>query len=88
MVFVSHLSTNYCTSNPGRSSNRRTSYVSSPCLFRFGLDERVEFKIRDIGDGFDESGVDALFLDAGLTQESSASTVLDAETLSPITTLT
>lgn len=37
--------------------------VARKNLTRFGLDERVEFKIRDIGDGFDESGVDALFLD-------------------------
>ncbi len=32
-------------------------------LTRFGLAERVEFKIRNIEDGFDETGVDALFLD-------------------------
>jgi tRNA (adenine57-N1/adenine58-N1)-methyltransferase len=37
--------------------------VARKNLIRFGLDDRVEFKIRDIGDGFDESGVDALFLD-------------------------
>ncbi len=32
-------------------------------LDRFGLAERVTFKIRNIADGFDETGVDALFLD-------------------------
>lgn len=32
-------------------------------LTRLGLDERVEFKLRDIADGFDEENVDALFLD-------------------------
>jgi tRNA (adenine57-N1/adenine58-N1)-methyltransferase catalytic subunit len=32
-------------------------------LTRFGLADRVEFKIRNIEDGFDETGVDALFLD-------------------------
>ncbi len=32
-------------------------------LERIGLDERVSFKLRDIGEGFDETGVDALFLD-------------------------
>ncbi len=32
-------------------------------LARLGLDQRVTFKLRDIADGFDESGVDALFLD-------------------------
>ncbi len=30
---------------------------------RLGLLEQVTFKLRDIGDGFDEKGVDALFLD-------------------------
>lgn len=30
---------------------------------KFGLAQRVTFKIRDIADGFDEVGVDALFLD-------------------------
>ncbi len=32
-------------------------------LDRLGLASRVKFKIRDIGDGFDETGIDALFLD-------------------------
>ncbi|MCU0487569.1 MAG: tRNA (adenine-N1)-methyltransferase [Anaerolineales bacterium] len=32
-------------------------------LERVGLAERVEFKLRDINQGFDERGVDALFLD-------------------------
>ena len=32
-------------------------------LTRFGLDSRVEFKLRDIGQGFDETDVDAFFLD-------------------------
>ncbi len=32
-------------------------------LKRVGLDERVEFKLRDIAQGFDERDVDALFLD-------------------------
>ena len=32
-------------------------------LTRFGLIDRVTFKIRDIQEGFDEKGVDALFLD-------------------------
>ncbi len=30
---------------------------------RLGLEERVTFKLRDIGEGFDETDVDALFLD-------------------------
>jgi tRNA (adenine57-N1/adenine58-N1)-methyltransferase len=32
-------------------------------LRRFGLESRVEFKLRDIEQGFDETGVDAFFLD-------------------------
>ncbi|HEY4694189.1 MAG TPA: tRNA (adenine-N1)-methyltransferase [Bellilinea sp.] len=32
-------------------------------LNRLGLLDRVEFKLRDIAEGFDETGVDALFLD-------------------------
>jgi tRNA (adenine57-N1/adenine58-N1)-methyltransferase len=32
-------------------------------LTRFGLDPRVDFKLRDIGEGFDETDVDAFFLD-------------------------
>ena len=32
-------------------------------LTRFGLDPRVDFKLRDIGQGFDETDVDSFFLD-------------------------
>jgi tRNA (adenine57-N1/adenine58-N1)-methyltransferase len=32
-------------------------------LERVGMQERVTFKLRDIAEGFDETGVDALFLD-------------------------
>lgn len=32
-------------------------------LKRLGLDSRVDFRVRDIAQGFDEQGVDALFLD-------------------------
>jgi len=32
-------------------------------LTRFGLDPRVDFKLRDIGQGFDERDVDSFFLD-------------------------
>jgi tRNA (adenine57-N1/adenine58-N1)-methyltransferase len=32
-------------------------------LTRFGLDPRVDFKLRDIGQGFDETDADAFFLD-------------------------
>ena len=32
-------------------------------LIRVGLEERVEFKLRDIAEGFDETNIDAFFLD-------------------------
>jgi tRNA (adenine57-N1/adenine58-N1)-methyltransferase len=32
-------------------------------LQKLGLDERVEFKLRDVSEGFDETDMDALFLD-------------------------
>ena len=32
-------------------------------LTRMGLEERVEFKLRDIAEGFDETEIDAFFLD-------------------------
>jgi tRNA (adenine57-N1/adenine58-N1)-methyltransferase catalytic subunit len=32
-------------------------------LTRFGLDSRVDFKLRDIGEGFDETDADSFFLD-------------------------
>jgi tRNA (adenine57-N1/adenine58-N1)-methyltransferase len=32
-------------------------------LTRFGLDSRVDFKLRDIGEGFDETEIDSFFLD-------------------------
>lgn len=37
--------------------------VAKKNLERFGLADRVEFKIRNIEEGFEETGVDALFLD-------------------------
>lgn len=37
--------------------------IAKDNLERLGLDKRVTFKLRDINEGFDESGVDALFLD-------------------------
>ena len=40
-----------------------TQQLAKKNLARLGLDDRVTFKLRDIGDGFDERNVDALFLD-------------------------
>jgi tRNA (adenine57-N1/adenine58-N1)-methyltransferase len=40
-----------------------TQRLAQKNLTRLGLDERVTFKLRDIGEGFDERNVDALFLD-------------------------
>lgn len=36
---------------------------------RIGLSDRVDFKIRDIGNGFDEKNVDAIFLDVANSYE-------------------
>ena len=43
-----------------RSQNQN---LAAKNIRRIGLDERVEFKLGDIEDGFDEKNVDALFLD-------------------------
>ena len=53
------------------SQGKVTTYESRPefqhlaqkNLNRLGLSERVEFKLRDISEGFDERNVDAVFLD-------------------------
>ena len=36
---------------------------------RWGVEDRVEFKVRDIEDGFDETGADAVFLDVQAPEE-------------------
>ena len=36
---------------------------------RWGVADRVEFKVRDIGEGFDESDADALFLDVQVPED-------------------
>lgn len=41
-------------------------------LARIGLADRVEFKLKDIGEGFDEKEVDALFLDVANSYEYTA----------------
>jgi tRNA (adenine57-N1/adenine58-N1)-methyltransferase catalytic subunit len=44
--------------------NREESQkVARANLEKFGLSERVTFKLRDIANGFDESGIDSAFLD-------------------------
>jgi tRNA (adenine57-N1/adenine58-N1)-methyltransferase len=40
-----------------------TQEIAKKSLEKLGLANRVEFKIKDIGSGFDEKGVDAIFLD-------------------------
>ena len=40
-----------------------TQNLARKNLVRVGLDEHVEFKLRDIGEGIDETNVDAFFLD-------------------------
>ncbi|RLD03944.1 MAG: tRNA (adenine-N1)-methyltransferase [Chloroflexi bacterium] len=44
-------------------NREKMSKLAQKNLRRLGLDERVEFKVRDIEEGFDEKDVDALFLD-------------------------
>lgn len=44
-------------------SRQEMQEIAISNLERLGLANRVEFKLRDIADGFDEFGVDALFLD-------------------------
>ena len=40
-----------------------TQNLARKNLNRFGLDSRVDFKLRDIGQGFDETDADSFFLD-------------------------
>jgi tRNA (adenine57-N1/adenine58-N1)-methyltransferase len=53
-------STGHVTSYEIRSQMQQLAIKN---LDRFGLSERVTFKLKDIKDGFDETGVDSLFLD-------------------------
>lgn len=43
--------------------NEKTQLIARKSLEKLHLSERVEFKVRDISEGFDEIGVDAVFLD-------------------------
>lgn len=43
--------------------NPQAQQLARKNLARLGLSERVTFKLKDILDGFDEQGIDALFLD-------------------------
>lgn len=44
-------------------SRQEFQYLARKNLDRLGLADRVDFKLRDIADGFDERNVDAVFLD-------------------------
>ena len=44
-------------------NREKMSKLAQKNMRRLGLDERVEFKVRDVEEGFDEKDVDALFLD-------------------------
>jgi tRNA (adenine57-N1/adenine58-N1)-methyltransferase len=44
-------------------SRREFQHLAQKNLDRLGLSDRVDFKLRDISDGFDEKNVDAVFLD-------------------------
>ena len=43
--------------------NEKTQSIARKSLAKLHLTERVEFKVKDISEGFDESDVDAVFLD-------------------------
>ena len=44
-------------------SRQEFQYLAHKNLDRLGLADRVDFKLRDIAEGFDETNVDAVFLD-------------------------
>ncbi len=50
-------------------NNDTAQKLAQKNLTRLGLDHRVTFKIKDIGDGFDENNADALFLDVPNPQD-------------------
>lgn len=57
----------YAVGNQGKvysyEIKAETQRMAQRSLTRLGLSENVEFKVKDIKEGFDETGVDALFLD-------------------------
>jgi tRNA (adenine57-N1/adenine58-N1)-methyltransferase len=57
----------YMVGREGRVSSYESrsefQYLAHKNLDRLGLADRVDFKLRDIADGFDEKNVDAVFLD-------------------------
>ena len=42
---------------------QETQQIARKSIEKLGLSSRVEFKVKDISEGFDETGVDAIFLD-------------------------
>jgi tRNA (adenine57-N1/adenine58-N1)-methyltransferase len=57
----------YCIGEKGGiysyEAKEETQRVAKRSLEKLGLNERIEFKLRDIREGFDETNVDAVFLD-------------------------
>ncbi len=57
----------YLVGNEGRvysyEIKEKAQEIARRNLKRLGLDTRVEFRVRDIAEGFEEQGADALFLD-------------------------
>ncbi len=57
----------YAVGTEGRiysyENREKMSTLAQKNLRRLGMDERVDFKIRDIEEGFDEKDVDVIFLD-------------------------
>ncbi len=57
----------YCIGESGRvytyETKEETQKIAIKSLSKLGLTDRIDFKIRDIREGFDEKNVDAVFLD-------------------------
>jgi tRNA (adenine57-N1/adenine58-N1)-methyltransferase len=57
----------YCVGESGKifsyEIKPETQRIAQRSLEKLKLSDRIEFKLRDISEGFDEKGVDALFLD-------------------------
>lgn len=57
----------YCLGDKGKiysyETKEETQRIAKKSLEKLGLTKRIEFKLRDIREGFDETNVDAVFLD-------------------------
>jgi tRNA (adenine57-N1/adenine58-N1)-methyltransferase catalytic subunit len=57
----------YCIGDQGKiysyEAKEETQRIAKRSIEKLGLSDRIEFRLRDIREGFDETNVDALFLD-------------------------